>query len=387
MLALDDLDTPATDRLDAIADAERQRQHLPGLAVAVARRGEILHAGGYGAASLELAVPVTPETVFCIGSLTKQFTAALTLQLVETGTLHLDEPVYPHFADRLEARIPSEFREAWRQITVRHLLTHTSGLKRDPVRFRPTENTLPPNYIPDLYAWARQEFTGNDLLDQLAMLPLDFAPPGTKMSYSNAGYTLLGLLIEKVTGHSFAACLRERITGPLGMTATRLTEEEVIPHLANGYTWAGEEEGGWRKGGYLNPTRDAAAGSLVSTVLDLVRWDSAFHDDAFLLPASRAALWTPAALNDGTTLPYGLGWGVGTRAEGAGPHHWVGHGGMWGGFTSHWVRFVEKDLTVVALTNLGISGRVPGGGQRGEPGQVSWLLAAQFLPGLPRPGS
>ena len=374
-------------RIDSIAEAERERQHLPGVAIAIVRGGETVCANGYGVASLEHETPVTTKTAFCIGSLTKQFTATLIVKLIEVGSLTLDEPVWPHFADRIAGSVPQAFRSAWEQITVRHLLTHTSGLKRDPVLFRATENTFPPDYIPVLYAWARQEFTSASLLHQLAVLPLDFAP-GEKMSYSNAGYTLLGLLIQSVTGTTYGEYLRQQILQPLGMTATRLVEDDIIPNFATGYTWTVTEgdKGTWRRGGYLSPTRDAAAGSLVSTVEDMARWDAAFYDDAFVSPTQRETMWAPARLRDGTPLPYGLGWAVGTAMGDTGDApSWVGHSGMWGGFTSQWLRFPKDCLTVIVLTNLGISGRVESGGQRGDPTTLCWQIAAQFLPGLTRP--
>ena len=258
-------------------------------------------------------------------------------------------------------------------------------MKRDPVLFRATENTFPPDYIPVLYTWARQEFTPDDLLHQLAVLPLDFWP-GAAMSYSNAGYTLLGLLIESVTATGYGEYLHQQILQPLGMTATRLVEDDIIPNFATSYTWAmtDGDNGIWRRGGYINPTRDAA-GSLVSTIEDMARWDAAFYDDAFVSPKLREAMWTPALLNDSTPLPYGLSWAVGTANGGTGTHAWVGHSGMWGGFTSQWLRFPEDRLTVIVLTNLGISGRVKDGGQRGDPATLAWQIAGQFLPGMVRP--
>jgi CubicO group peptidase (beta-lactamase class C family) len=367
------------DAVDATVHAEMDAQHLPGVAIAVVRGGDVAFAKGYGLASMELGAPVTPETVFCIGSLTKQFTAAAVLQQVEAGRLDLNMPIV-RYVRRIADFAQAEFRRDWERITVRQLLSHTSGLKRDPVMFRPTENLLPPDYIPVLYAWARQDFTPSDLVAQMVALPLDFAP-GEKMSYSNAGYTLLGMLVERVAGVAYPEYLRTRLFEPAGMSpATRLVEEDVLPGFATGYTWAGD---GWRRGGYINPTRDQGAGSLVSTVLDLARWDAALYGDAVLTAASRAAMWTPAVLADGTRLPYGLGWALGERCDAAGfVHRWVGHGGMWGGFTAFLLRLPAEGLTVIVLTNLGISGRVPNGGQSGTPGMLAMKIAALLIPGI-----
>lgn len=350
---------------------EMEKEYVPGASVAVVQNGELVAARGYGQASVELQVPALPETAFCIGSLTKQFTSALILCLVDAQALRLDDLIAPFFPTAAPAR--------WAGITVRHLLTHTSGIKRDPVRFRPTKNTLPPDYIPVLYQWARQDFTPEGLIAQTAALPLDFAP-GEQMSYSNAGYFLLGQIAERVSGQIFEALLLKQILGPFGMTATRFVEDDVIPNLATGYTWT---ENGLRRGGWVNPSRDKAAGSLVSTVLDLAKWDAAWRRGEVVSPESQMAAWTRAQTTSGEALPYGLGWQIG-QTEGATPlWNFVGHGGMWGGFTGFWQRYLDAEadgLTVIVLTNLGISGRAENGGTSGKPALLARRVADCFLP-------
>ncbi len=345
-------------------------QHVPGTTIAVLQNGEMVTARGYGLASVELQVGATTDTAYCIGSLTKQFTSALVLRLVDAGALRLDDAIAPFF--------PTAAPAPWAGITVRHLLTHTSGIKRDPVRFRPTKNSLPPDYIPVLYAWGRQEFSDANLVRMTADLPLDFSP-GAQMSYSNAGYFLLGQIAARVSGQSFETLLRAEILDPLGMTNTRFVEDDLIPNFATGYTWT---ETGLRRGGWINPTRDKAAGSLVSTVGDLAKWDKAWRDGHVVSPARQTEAWTPAQTSSGEPLPYGLGWQI-NKTDGSPSWNFVGHGGMWGGFTAFWHRFTDagaNGLTVIVLTNLGISGRVKNGGQSGKPALLSRRVADFFLP-------
>ena len=359
--------------LDAAVRVEMDAQHVPGVAMVVVRNGEIVTVRAYGLASVELNVPVAPETAFCIGSLTKQFTSALILRLADAHALGLDDAIAPFF--------PTANPAKWAGVTVRHLLSHTSGIKRDPVRFRPTRNSLPPDYIPVLYRWARQDFTNEGLIQQIAALPLDFAP-GEQMSYSNAGYFLLGEIAARISGQSFENLLHDQILGPLQMNATRFVEDDVIPNFATGYTWTKE---GLRRGGWVNPSRDKAAGSLVSTVLDLAKWDAAWRRGAVVSPKSQTAAWTPATTNRGDVLPYGLGWQIGKTdtIETTPAWNFVGHGGMWGGFTGFWHRYTDEEaggLTVIVLTNLGISGRAPDGGTSGKPALLARRIADFFLP-------
>ena len=356
------------DALDKAVQTEMREQNVPGASAAVLQNGEIITRRAYGLASVELNVPVTPNTAFCIGSLTKQFTSALVLRLVDAGELTLDAPIAPFF--------PTVSPAHWAGISVRQLLSHTSGIKRDPVAFRPTKNTLLPDYIPVLYQWARRDFTNAGLVKQIADLPLDFAP-NSQMSYSNAGYFLLGQIVEKISGCSFENFLQTQILGPLQMTETRFVEDTIIPNFATGYT-GGDE---LRRGGWVNPSRDKAAGSLVSTTGDLAKWDAAWRGGAVVSPKSQTAAWTPATLSNGDALPYGLGWQI-DKTDTDPAYHFVGHGGMWGGFTAFWHRYTDANangLTVIVLTNLGISGRVENGGTPGKPAQIARRIAPFFL--------
>ena len=222
-------------RVDDYIHAEMQRQHIPGLSLLVARKGEIVLAKGYGLANVELRVPVEPETVFQSGSVGKQFTATAVMMLVEEGKLKLDAPITDYLTD---API------AWKQVTIRELLSHTAGFGDYPEKFD-----------------FRKDYTEAEELRIIGGIPLAFYP-GTKWSYSNLGYVTLGILIHRVTGEFYGDFLQKRIFGPLGMTSTRvINEADIIPHRAAGYRLVG---GQLKNQEWVSPTVNTTAdGSLV----------------------------------------------------------------------------------------------------------------------------
>ncbi|HEX7185988.1 MAG TPA: serine hydrolase [Thermoanaerobaculia bacterium] len=308
-------------KVDDYIKAEMQRRNIPGLSVAVVRNGEIIQAKGYGLSNVELNVAATPETIYQSGSIGKQFTATLVMMLVEEGKLSLDDHIGKHIPDA-----PA----LWKDITVRHLLTHTSGLSNHLYR----KINL------------RQDYTEDELVKELAALPLDFQP-GEKWNYSNPGYVMLGILIHKVTGKFYGDLLREKIFEPLGMTTTRIIDEaDIIPNRADGYRLV---EGELKNQNWVAPKLNTTAdGALYMTVFDLAKWDAALYSEKLLKRASFDRMWTPVKLKDGKTEPYGFGWMIGeTRG-----HRVVQHGGEWQGFSSHITRYIDKKLTVIVLTNL-----------------------------------
>jgi len=332
----------AVDRF--VAD-QMKCQHIPGLSLAVVRGGAVVRAGGYGFASLELDVRVTPDTVFQIGSLTKQFTATAIMMLVGEGKIGLGESV-THVLEGLPT--------AWEGVTVRHLLDHTSGIKSF-------------TGIPDVMARLTFLPTSRDeVLALVAGEPLEFAP-GEQYAYNNTGYYLLGHIIEKASGRPYADFLRERIFTPLKMDATCVNDlKDILPNRACGYEWA---EDRWRNADHISMTWPFSAGALVSTALDLARWDAALGSESLLPKDVWERMWTPATLTDGTKVGYGFGWGVGDY----GGHPTVGHGGGIPGFMSYAERFPEDDLAVIVLTNV-----VPA-----DPAQVARGVAGHYIPGLP----
>jgi CubicO group peptidase (beta-lactamase class C family) len=340
LLLLSRFDLAFADNVDDFLKAELTRQKIPGMAVAVMQGGKVVKAAGYGYANLELKVPVTADTVFQLGSVGKQFTAGAVMLLVQDGKIGLDDPVSKHldFAP-----------DAWKEVTVRHLLTHTSGI---------------PDYtgIVDLRVDASAEKTAKAITDK----PLDFAP-GTKWAYSNSNYLLLGVLIEKATGYFYGDILKERIFTSLGMTTARInTESDLIPNRAAGYEL---RVGQWKNQGYMPPQINTYAdGSVVMSVRDMAKWDLSLYTDKPFPKRLRDQIWTPAKLADGKTASYGFGWGLGARNG----HRFVAHGGAWQGFTAYIVRYPDDRLSVVVLTNrAGVN-----------PGAIANRVAEMYLPTL-----
>jgi CubicO group peptidase (beta-lactamase class C family) len=310
-------------RGDAVDDLMREamRQHpIPGAALVIVRGGKTVRTAAYGMANLETGTPATAETVFEIGSVTKQFTAAGILVLAQEGNLSVDDKIAGHLKGA-----PA----SWRQITIRHLLTHTSGLK---------------NYTGlDGFELSRR-MTQEQFVARIAALPPDFAP-GEKWAYCNTGYNLLGYIIENASGKSYGDFLRQKIFGPLGMTATGSREAGAnLPGRAAGYE---TNRAGQFIGRDTNLTDVFSAGALVSTVGDLAKWNAALDTDGILTAASRAQMWSPVKLNDGATHPYGFGWFL----EPWHGHANIGHSGSTSGFSASLQRFPEAELTVILLTN------------------------------------
>jgi CubicO group peptidase (beta-lactamase class C family) len=309
------------DRVDDYVRLRMQREQLPGLTLAVVKDGRIVKAQGYGVANLELDAPATPQTVFQIGSLTKQFTAAAILLLVQEQKIGLDDPIGKYLAGT---------PQTWAHITLRHLLTHTSGLPMDGILT--TEKTFFADY------------TDEEQLQSAAELPL-LASPGERYSYSNLGYNLLAMVVAQVSGKPYADFVRERLFLPAGMTATRVNDKTAITsRRAQGYLWI---KGGRRICEQISPTRYLGSGSILSTVLDLARWDAALSTDTILTAASRKAMWTPMTLNDGHPTDYGFGWVISERKK----HAYIHHNGAMNGFLANVSRFPDDRLTVILMVN------------------------------------
>lgn len=315
-----------TEKVNAFVREKMAANHIPGLSLAVVRDGNIVFAKGYGMANLELNVPATEKTNYSIASITKTFTALATMMLVEAGKISLEEPVSKHISD-----LPA----AWRAVTVRQLLNHTSGISS----FTSHEK------IPCPVGKDVRDYAPGDVLKEVACLPLDFAP-GTRWAYGDTGYYLLGMLIEKISGKTYGQFLRERIFAPLGMRDTRLISyTELIPNRADGYNF---QNGSFRRAKRFEFDEFPNAG-LISTVLDMAKLDAALYTEKLLKQPTLREMWTNAKLNDGEIVPsYGLGFGL-TPHQG---RKRVGHSGGGGlGFATAFTRFVDDKITVVVLTN------------------------------------
>ena len=315
------------DAVDDYVKDTMKREKIPGLSLAVVRDGKVVRAAGYGLASVEHQVAVKPETVFQSGSVGKQFTATAVMMLVEEGKVGLDDPLLRFF---------EQAPAAWRDIKVRHLLTHTSGLTDY------AESSAAKDVLVDL----RRDYTEQELLQNAFRLPIEFAP-GSEWSYSNSGYLVLGVLIHNVTGKFYGDLLQERIFGPLGMKSTRIiTEADIVPDRAAGYRL---EKGVLKNQEWVAPSVNTTAdGSLYLTVLDLAKWDVALSREEVLKRPSLAQMWTPVRLANGSTYPYGFGWGLGEQRG----HTLIEHGGSWQGFRAQISRYVDDHLSVIVLANL-----------------------------------
>ena len=321
----------AADPIDKVVNAEMKRSKAPGIVVMVIRHGHVIKLKGYGEADLEHHVPVKPDTVFQSGSMGKQFTAALVMMLVQDRKLKLSDPIVKY--------IP-EGKGKWGNVTIRHLLSHTSGIGDMP--YETMDMT--------------KEYSEDDLVKLMAKQPVR-AKPGDKWQYNNGGYVLLGVLIHRATGKFYGDLLRERIFAPLGMkTAAIITEHHIVPNRARGYEFVNGEilNQEWVSPS-LNKTAD---GSLYLSALDLQKWDQALDHCRLLSARTIARMRTPARLNDGaraivnpgakTPVYYGLGWTVCKRVG----FTTIAHSGGWQGFRSHYARVEGLGLSVIVMANL-----------------------------------
>ncbi|HVT58637.1 MAG TPA: serine hydrolase domain-containing protein [Thermoanaerobaculia bacterium] len=326
---------PRTVKADAVF-ARFDHRDSPGCALAVVRDGRVAYARGYGMASLELAVPITPLTVFDIGSTSKQFTAASVLLLAQEGKLSLDDEVRK-FLPELPAlyAIPGSAAGASPAgITLRHLLHHTSGL-RDYINLM-------------ILAGARVEDVTTDE-DALAMLArqkaLNFSP-GRQFSYSNTGYFLLSQVVKRVSGKTLAEFAAERLFRPLAMNDTLFLDDHarVVPRRASAYAPAAA--GGYRTD--LSNWEQTGDGAVNTTVLDLAKWDQNFYQPRVGGEALIAQLTTTGSLAGGEKIDYARGLVVdqyrGSRR--------VRHGGSWAGYRAELLRFPEQRFSVITLCNL-----------------------------------
>jgi D-alanyl-D-alanine carboxypeptidase len=330
------------DRVDAYFAGELQKRRVPGMSIAVVRGGKIEKSKGYGLADVENNVPATERTVYQWASITKQFTAEAIMLLVQDRKLRLE--------DRL-ARYYTNAPATWSNVTICHLLSHTSGIK---------------NFVelPVFRTDVRKDYTPDEFIGHIRDLPLDFQP-GEESKYSNTGYYLLGLVIENVSSKSYRDFLASRIFAPLGMTTARLNHPfELILHRAAGYLNISNT---LRRDEFVSVSQVFSAGGIVGTVLDLAKWDTALYTDKLLPVSVHERMWTPTKLNNGKAMPYGYGWRIGELRG----HRFVAHAGRNPGFTTHILRLLDDKFTVIVLCN-GL----------GNPESVARGIASLYIPGL-----
>jgi D-alanyl-D-alanine carboxypeptidase len=315
------------DRVDDYLKSEMDQHRIPGLALVIIQDGKAIKTAAYGLANLELNVPVKPETVFEIGSITKQFTAAGILLLAQEGKLSVDDKLTAHLANA-----PS----AWTNVTIRHLLTHTSGIK---------------SYTGLDGFQLTKHLTQSEFIRAIGREPMEFSP-GSSWKYCNTGFSLLGYIIENVSGQNYWDFMSERIFQPLGMNATtNRLPALIIPNRASGY----EQTNHIHINRDYDLTEVFSAGAIASTVGDLAKWNTALDSETILKGGSKEQMWTPAKLDDGKPTRYGFGWYV-DKVEG---HKNIGHGGSTSGFSATIQRFPDDKLAIIILTNTDESVATP----------------------------
>ncbi|TWI06253.1 CubicO group peptidase (beta-lactamase class C family) [Luteimonas cucumeris] len=310
---------------------------VPGASVLVIHDGKPVVSRSYGYADLEARVAATPQTNYRLASVSKQFTAAAVLLLAEDGRLGLDDPVRK-WLPTLPASADA--------VTLKHLLTHTSGL----VDY---EDVMAPD--------ATVQVHDADVLHLLESQDRTYFSPGSEYRYSNSAYALLALIVEKASGQRYATFLRERIFAPLGMDDTVAYEQGVstVANRAYGYSLA---DGEWQRTDQSSTSAVLGDGGIYSSIADLAKWDAALYDDRLLSDASRKLAFTPWTKTDDPTVEYGYGWRI------TGETVW--HSGETIGFRNVIVRYPQRGLTVVVLTNR----------DDPEPYRKALQIAALFLP-------
>ena len=337
---------PSQPAIDSLVKQQMEEQRIPGLSLAVTVDNELIFTKGYGFSNVELQFPALAESVYEVASITKQFTAMGILLLAQDGKLGLDDPVSKH----LPGTPP-----AWGKITLRHLLTHTSGIPDYDDAGHPL----------DLH----RDYTEEELVNLATTLPLKFQP-GVRWSYSNTAYVLLGIIIHRVSGQAYNDFLRERIFSRLHMGSTRvLSDTDLLPYRASGYQL---DDGRLKNQDWMSPSVCATGdGGLVSSVVDLAKWDGAIQSGALVPPNAWKEVFTPVTLNSGKSFPYGFGWFV--REQNGAPYY--EHSGHLQGFASHILRFPRARVTVVVLTNLA----------QADPWQIAHGVAGLIRPDLALP--
>lgn len=330
----------AVDRVAAKALADKA---TAGFAVAVMRDGQIALARGYGMADLEHGVPVTERTVFKIGSITKEFTAVAILKLMEQGKLSLD--------DRLSKYVPSFPRGG--ELTLRQLLQHTTGIR---------------NYtsLDSFWQVSPREFTTDEMIALIAgATPLYDFEPGTSWSYSNSGFFLLGVVIEKASGQRYAEFVKKTLVDPLGLMSIAVDDlGEIVPDRAEGYDKAPGSSTGFHNTTHISSSVAWAAGAVRANAVDLAKWHEALLGGRVLKRESLALMTAPGRVKDGrlasdarkpepgeTGPPSDYGFGIAASARKG--HRSIGHGGAINGFNASVQTFPAERTTVVLLTNTG----------------------------------
>lgn len=306
----------------------------PGAAVIVIDKGKVVLKKGYGLADLETRKPITPDTAFLLGSITKQFTAMAIMILQERGKLSYDDPLSKFFP---------EFPSYAQEITIRRLLNHVAGFPEYDDLFV-ASGKINKNW-PRSSKSRRSEFepTARDALALLAQVKKLRFMPGEKFEYSNSGYVILAQIVEKVSGERFSRFLEQNIFKPLRMKRTLLYDETrpTIRHRALSYRL---KEGAYHDISYAPQNAIYGEDNIYTTVEDMYRWDQALYSEKLVKPATLEQAFTSGKLNNGKATGYGFGWFVFPT--------WLMHDGAWLGYRTCILRIPFKQFTVVVLSNV-----------------------------------
>jgi len=335
---------------------EMKAEQIPALTYAVVLNDKIIDSGAFGLANLESKAAVNIHSLFNIGSIGKTFTAAAIMLLQKDGKLSLNDPINKYF---------DSLPDTWKDITIRHLLSHRSGIKDYAHDF--------PGY-PFIEKDRKQEITEREFIKKATDLPLNFQP-GARWAYSNSNFVLLGFIIHKLSGKSQGEFMKERIFDPLGLKETRYTSVvEIIPNRVSGYLLDDDNKliNGMYVSNFFSTMGDMG---IITSAIDLAKWSMAVANANILDKQTFQQMWTPSLLNNGVEamgilgVNYGLGWGLLDHRGNAE----IGHGGSFiNGFTANLSRFPERHLAVIVLTNL-------------NPTNVSWIgynIAGFYFPEL-----
>lgn len=309
------------------------KQQIPGMSVAILKEGELLLMKGYGMANLEHSVLATEKTVYEVASVGKTFTASVVMMLVEEGVIELDRAI---------AKYLDNLPTAWHSVTVRDVLSHQSGLP---------SYTEVENYWTDVI---RYRLSQTEIIDLVRDLPLMFQP-GEYYSYDNTGYYLLGMMLQQITGKSYADLMQERLFKPLNMTATRMNNpNEIVPHRSSGYHWHKDK---LINKPYYSPSVTFSAGGQLSSIEDMAKYELELCNPTLLQqltldlmwthhPPSSKKIWQPERYAG--YLRAGLGWFMPDYPN----KRVVAHNGSIVGFVSNITRFIDNRLTVILFCNL-----------------------------------
>lgn len=332
------------DGIDDLVNTQLKKRQIPGVSLAVLKDGKVIKAAGYGFANVELNVPATKDTVYEIGSISKQVASEAVMLLVEDGKLSLDDPINKY--------LPDNAPDSWKAITLRQLLNHTAGLK---------------DWTEIKEFSYRREYTGEEFIDLVKGAPLQYVP-GTSWAYTNTGPPLLGIIVERASGVPYEQFVTERVFKPMGFSTFRFRrQDEIVPNRASGYQLA---DGKLKNGEPFRPRVIAPSGGVLASAVDLAGWFTAVLEGKLVKRASLDQMLAPVRLADGRRVTHGFAF----FTDSFNGHKMIfHHGSTVGGFGSVVRYYPNEKLTVAVI------GNVEDGGW--GPEYISLRVANFYIPG------